>query len=360
MTGHVCSTQPKTLMKNVLPDLGRESRGAGSSHGPTIELNKILAPVDFSVASRYGLAFAGIVAERFRARLRLLHVVEPPSLPEWGYVHLALREAKLRRAAEERLSELPLECAVDERLIHSSEVRSGAAGFEICQAAAEWSADLIILASHSLSGFPHAFIGSTAERVLRHAPCPVMTVRGLALRKEGSPKSPFDLKRILVTTDFSEESKKAFPYAVALARKFEASLTLLYVVPAHLPADLGQIGIVLEEERLITEARERLPRFREAEMDSHLHVETLVVNGGPAHEICQTAESQAADLIVMGTRGRTGLKHFLLGSVTEKVVRHAPCPVLVVRERQHDFIVTATAIAPTRSLPEKPTTIVRT
>jgi universal stress protein A len=182
----------------------------------------------------------------------------------------------------------------------------------------------------------------------------------LPLRKEDSPNSPFDLKRILVTTDFSEASKKALPYAVALARKLDASLTLLYVVPAHLPADLGQIGIVLEEERLVAEARERLPRFRAAELDPHLHVETLVVNGGPAHEICRTAEAQAADLLVMGTHGNTGLKHFLLGSVTEKVVRHAPCPVLVVRERQHDFIVTATAIAPTRSLPEKPTTIVRT
>jgi nucleotide-binding universal stress UspA family protein len=319
-------------------------------------LNKILAPVDFSAASRHGLAFAGAVAERFRARLRLLHVVEPPSLPEWGYVHLAIREAKLRRAAEERLPRLPVECAVDERLIHSSEVRSGAAGSEICQAAVEWSADLIILASHGLGGLPHVIIGSTAERVVRHAPCPVMTVRDRTLRKEGSSKSPFDLKRILVTTDFSEASKKALPYAVALARKFDASLTLLYVVPA----DLGQIGIVLEEERLVAEARERLPRFRAAELDPHLHVETLVVNGGSAHEICRTAAAQAADLIVMGTHGNTGLKHFLLGSVTEKVVRHAPCPVLVVREREHDFIVTATAIAAARSLPEKPTTIVRT
>jgi universal stress protein A len=115
---------------------------------------------------------------------------------------------------------------------------------------------------------------------------------------------------------------------------------------------------VLEEERLIEEARERLPRFRAAELDPHLHVETLVVNGGPAHEICQTAEAQAADLIVMGTRGRTGLKHFLLGSIAEKVVRYAPCPVLVVRERERDFIVTAAGIAAAISLPEKPTTIV--
>ena len=141
-----------------------------------------------------------------------------------------------------------------------------------------------------------------------------------------------------MTTDFSHESKKAFPYALALARKFEASLILLYVVPAHLPAELSHIGIVLEEARLLEEAREHLPRFRQAELDPHLHVDALVLNGGPAHEICRTAETQAADLIVMATHGHTGLKHFMLGSVTENVVRHAPCPVLVVREREQEFV----------------------
>jgi nucleotide-binding universal stress UspA family protein len=150
--------------------------------------------------------------------------------------------------------------------------------------------------------------------------------------------SVFDVKRIVVTTDFSAESKKAFPYALALARKFDASLLLLYVVPAHLPAELSHIGIVLEERRLLEEAREQMPRFRQAELDPHMQVDTLVLNGAVAHEICRTAEAQAAALIVMATHGHTGLKHFLLGSVVENVVRRAPCPVLVVREREHDCV----------------------
>ncbi len=325
-------------MNESSTNLGPEGRGTGSPHGPAIDLRTILAPVDFSPASRHGLAFAGTLAARFHARLQLLHVVEPPVLPQWGYAHIPQREAKLRHAAQERLPQLPAECGLHPELVVSAKIRNGEAEDEICAAAAEDRADLIVLASHGLGGLQHAFSGSTAERVVRSAPCPVLTVRDSVLpgREGGLPD--FDLKRIVVTTDFSAESKKAFPYAVALARKFEASLILIYVLPAQLPADLSHIGIVLEEKRLLEEARERLPGFRQAELDPHLCVDTLVLSGGPAHEICRTAEAQGADLIVMATHGNAGLRRFLIGSVTENVVRHAPCPVLVVREREHEFV----------------------
>jgi len=325
-------------MNELSANLGPESKGSGSQHGPVVDLQCILAPVDFSSASQHGLAFAAAVAGKFHSRLHLLHVVEPPVLPEWGYAHIPQREAKLRHAAEEKLQQLPAGCGVDPRWIQSVKIRSGDAAGEICQAAAEQHCDLVVIASHGLGGPRHAFSGSTAERVVRRAPCPVLTVRDQALRKRDTGLPGFDVKRLVVTTDFSEESKKAFPYALALARKFEASLILLYVVPAHMPAELSHLGFLLEERRLLTEARERLPRFRQAELDPHLHVDTLVMNGAPAHEICRTAETQAVDLIIMATHGHTGLKHFMVGSVTENVVRHAPCPVLVVRDREHEFV----------------------
>lgn len=324
-------------MNESLQNLGPESKGAGSAHGPAIDLNNILAPIDFSSASRHGVAFAGAIAEVFRSRLHLLYVVEPPSLPEWGYAHLPLRDAKLQRAAEERLLQFPSECGIDPRLVNSSETRSGDADVEICKDAVKRNIDLIVITSHGLGGLKHAFMGSTAERVVRHAPCPVLAVRDRALQMN-LEKPIFAPKRIVVTTDFSDASKKAFPYAAALAHKFDASVTLLYVAPSRLPSDISQIGIVLEEKRLVEEARTRLPRFRQAELDPHLHVETLILNGGPAHEICSTAETQQSDLIVISTHGNTGVKRFVLGSVTEKVVRHAPCPVLVVREREHEFL----------------------
>jgi len=322
----------------VPPDSSPETRGAGSGLAPQIDLNRILAPVDFSPVSRQGVAFAAALASRFNAGLHLLHAVEPPSLPEWGYVHLAVREANLRRAAEEKLPAIAAESRIDPALVRSAKVCHGEADTEICREAAESGADLIVLASHGLGRLPHALVGSTVLRVVRHAPCPVLTVRDGTIAEHGGHPPSFSPKRILVTTDFSDASKKAFPYAAALARKFESSLTLLYVVPVHLPVDIAYIGIVLEEKRLIEEARERLPRFRAAELDPHLHVETMVLNGSAAHEICKVAREQNSDLVVMSTHGRTGLKHFVLGSVTEDVVRHAPCPVLVVREREHEFL----------------------
>jgi nucleotide-binding universal stress UspA family protein len=87
-------------MDESLQNLGPESKGIGSTRRPAIELNAILAPIDFSPASRRGLAFAAGVAVPFHRELHLLYVVEPPSLPEWGYVHLAIKEAKLRRKAD--------------------------------------------------------------------------------------------------------------------------------------------------------------------------------------------------------------------------------------------------------------------
>lgn len=310
---------------------------AAPAQGKGLELRSILVPVDFSPASRGGLEFAGALARRLQARLDLVHVVEPPSLPEWGYAHIPRREARLRRATEERLPGFPLECGVDPQLVHSTLIRSGAADYEIVQTAAQTGADLIVIASRGLGHFAVSLLGGTAERVVRRATCPVLVVHPGG-QAAGTPPTAFSLSRLLVTIDFSQASKKALPYAVALAREFDAALLLLHVVPAHLPAELSQLGVVLEENRLLAEAREGLSRLRQAELDPELRVDTLAVSGAPAHAICRAAEAHAADLIVMATHGHTGLKHFLLGSVTENVVRHAGCPVLVVREREREFV----------------------
>lgn len=140
-------------------------------------------------------------------------------------------------------------------------------------------------------------------------------------------------RHILVTTDFSESSRQALPWAAEFAAQFGARLTLAYVFPTTLPAELSHIGVVLEQERLAAESRRRLLRFREQELPAQLPVETVVLEGGPAHEITRLAKDSEADLILMATHGHTGLKHLWLGSTTERIVRHAPCPVLAVREQ---------------------------
>ena len=155
--------------------------------------------------------------------------------------------------------------------------------------------------------------------------------------RHGAPG--ISLKRILVTTDFSICSKAALRYAAALAQGFGAEILLIHVVPTVMPTGLSHLGLTAEEKRLIRGAKDLLPFVREAELDSTLYVEVQVLNGTPADEICKAAKENACDVIVIATHGNTGLKHFWLGSVAEKVVRYAPCPVLVVREREHDFLI---------------------
>ncbi|MBI3875397.1 MAG: universal stress protein [Verrucomicrobia bacterium] len=151
--------------------------------------------------------------------------------------------------------------------------------------------------------------------------------------------TPFKLKSILVPVDFSDCSKKALKYALPFARQFGASITLLYV--AHIPyvgAEVGGIDYALLESEMRTGGMKELDKLAESEVGTEIPRRTLVRVGSPAHEIATAAKELDTDLIIIATHGHTGLKHVFLGSTAEKVVRMAPCPVLTVREREHDFV----------------------
>lgn len=145
------------------------------------------------------------------------------------------------------------------------------------------------------------------------------------------------IKNILVPTDFSDPSMRALDYAVALAKPFKAQLTLLYVVEPITyasPADL-YAGVASQLGELITEQR-RSSRKKLSEMQASLAKKGVAVQAvmreGLAHqEIVETAKKLKVDLILLATHGRTGLSHLLMGSVAERVVRTAPCPVLSLR-----------------------------
>lgn len=152
-------------------------------------------------------------------------------------------------------------------------------------------------------------------------------------------KSPFRLKQILVPIDFSDCSKKALQYALPLAKEHQAALTLLYVVPpAYGAGEYGGIDYAQLEAGLREDGGRELAKLAVDEVRGEVSAEGLVRVGSPAREIVQTARLLPADLIVISTHGRTGLRHVLLGSVAEHVVQRAPCPVLVVREHEHEII----------------------
>lgn len=152
-------------------------------------------------------------------------------------------------------------------------------------------------------------------------------------------KSPFTVKRILVPIDFSDCSKKALQYALPLALEHQAAITLLYVVaPAYGGVEYGAINYVELEATMRASGEQQLAELAAAEAREGVSFEILVRMGSPISEIIGTAQSLPADLIVISTHGRTGLKHVFLGSVTEQVVQRAPCPVFVVREREHEIL----------------------
>ena len=151
-----------------------------------------------------------------------------------------------------------------------------------------------------------------------------------------------DLRRILVPTDFSKHSENALKYAVAFAEKFGAELHLLHVVQdlaLFVPDAVGNAPPVVPPiDQLTAAVRESLQRVIREHGLERFRVCPEVREGTPFYEIIQCAREKDVDLIVMGTHGRSGLAHVLLGSVSEKVVRKAPCPVLTVRHPEHEFI----------------------
>ncbi len=153
------------------------------------------------------------------------------------------------------------------------------------------------------------------------------------------------LQTILVPVDFSEESRKAVLYAAAFARTFHASITLLHAVePVRCPADFGYgpVTMQLPNEVLVRKARTKLKTISKKLLGTRIPTTVLVHSGAAYSRITDAAKDLNADLIIMGTRGQTGLER-VMGSTAEKVVRLAICPVMVVRKKEHDFARLTTA-----------------
>jgi len=149
---------------------------------------------------------------------------------------------------------------------------------------------------------------------------------------EGKPSvHPRQILSILVAVDFSEYARAALDYAAFLAERFGATLTLVHSVEPYVyPEDLSA-GFTLEEidAHWMQKQNERLETLRQT-VKKEIPVSVVITMGPAWNRIIGTAKSRNADLIVIGTHGRTGLKHALMGSTAERVVRHATCPVLVV------------------------------
>jgi nucleotide-binding universal stress UspA family protein len=201
-------------------------------------------------------------------------------------------------------------------------------------------ADLLTIGTHGRSGFDRFVLGSVAEKVLRKASCPVLTVPRQA--PDAVPVAPVVFKRILCPIDFSDSSMHALNYAMSLAQEADASLTVLHVMVYDLEIEAPEMyETVLADRRLsVTDyrrrceehSRERLRAAVPETVGAYCTVEVLLASGKPYREILRVAAEQQTDLIVMGVQGRGAADLMVFGSTTQHVVRQATCPVLTIRK----------------------------
>lgn len=294
---------------------------------------RMLLATDFSRFSEGAETYACSLAASWGATLTVISVLEfPPGMnPDYPVNRLYLDE--LMKEATRRFTDLKARAAKRGISVHTC-VTTGIPSEDVLAAAKTHGMDLIVVGTKGKTGLEYVLLGSTAERIIRMTPCPVLAVPAEIQRAEGGSggtNRPAVLDRILVPIDFSDCSLDALEYAVLVAQRGKASIKLLHVLE---PVSYGLDFTLLHEtkrEHMRTVITERLSSLVSALTSAQVTAEFFIRGGLPADSILDAALTQPADLIVMGTHGRRGLSHALIGSVAESVLRKARCPVLTVR-----------------------------
>lgn len=294
----------------------------------------ILCPVDLSNTSARALGYALALARWHRARVTVLHVHQMLILPLEAVgpyagpaIPAVLSEAE-RAQLDAALTHFVAPHTVQDVRVQTVLVEDVNVPAAIVSHADMVRADLVVIGTEGRSGFQRLMLGSVAERVLRRATCPVLTVPPHAPPALSSP----DLVReVLCPIDFSISSPAALQWAASWGAKAGARVTALYVV--EMPpeaADPPLVDYTALRDRMTRDARQAMERTIPDAMRQMDRFEQHVTVGRPASEILRLAEARSADLIVMGVRGRGAVDLAFFGSTTHQVVRRAACPVLAV------------------------------
>ncbi|MBS1806918.1 MAG: universal stress protein [Acidobacteria bacterium] len=286
-----------------------------------IHIQRILCPTDLSPQSDEALQYALALARTYTAKLFICHCV-PPTF----FVDVAERE-KYQEKFETSIRAFasPTEPGMPacEGIIVEEDPATA-----IARVAAEYHIDLIAMRSRRRP-LAAALLGSTAEAVCRTAPCPVLVTHPNEFEWSGLNSDEVRIRRVLVATDFSNDSELAVQYGLSLAQEHQAELHLLHALPVALsPALAGMpVGIESDFQRAARQLHQAVPD------EAHLWCKVVqaVRAGQPYREILTYAEEHSIDLICMGVHGAGFSMRALFGSNADRVLRQAPCPVLITR-----------------------------
>lgn len=297
----------------------------------------ILVPTDFSTSADRALAYAVDLADHFEASLHLLHVVDELDVERYGLSEekeqaISLRD-QIQTEAFERLrriapDEPPIDVRTDVSLLLGGDVADS-----IREYVEEYDIDLVAMGTHGRQGIDRLVLGSVTDNLIRRSPCPVLSVRDEGQRIPDAQQASFN--DLLAPIDFSEHSHEALRASKSVAKRYQTPLHLLFVaekrvVPTFSDTGIPGVGVLEMDPEIVQNARQALEQLEQEiggpKVESRYHVR----KGNVAKNIIDFAETEGVGLIVMATRGYTGMTRFLMGSNTERVVRASPCPVLTI------------------------------
>ncbi len=292
-----------------------------------MSINRILCPTDLTSESDEALRYALALSRAYEARLIIFHC-----RPEDGTPGPTAAEARalLEQSLAPYIKPAELSKLNWEGIVGQDDDPGGA----ICEQASQHNVDLIIMRSRRR---PHraALLGSTAESVSRTAPCAVLVTHGDEREWVSAETRKIDLKRVLVAYDFSDYSELALRYALTFAQEYQAELHLLHVVPRFTLDETEIAWYPLGNEGPYHLAARRLQKAVPAEAHLWCSLKHAVSEGQPYREILNYATRHHIDLICLGAHGAGFGVLTLFGSNVDRVLRQAPCPVLVARPLRH-------------------------
>ena len=290
---------------------------------PTAKIEKLLLPTDCSEFSEGAIREAVNLAKTCSSKLFVVSVIE--TNPEYESIAPQLIE-KAEKETRQHLESVKNRAAkegVDCEII----ARQGEDPYKyIVDEAAKHQVSMIIMGRRGRKGLKRLMMGSVTAKVIGHSPCNVLVVPRAAR---------LEFRKILVATDGSKYSNAAASEAVAIAKRCGATLIAASVVPYESISPLGIVHSEMQWELVTEESRKaaenNIKNVKEIAEKEDVKIEELILEGRPYEAIINAAKEKRVDLIVVGSHGRTGLDRLLMGSVTERVIGHADCAVLVVK-----------------------------